>query len=172
MTGLDITFESILSLISLFVGGGGLGIFFTWRYLGRKEKAAAMTAEAEAEKAKVEVEKEKVEVEVAKQDYYQQLAKDLAEDREDRKRQNDELREERDHYKNERNELRDVVKRLEEEMQNIRKEQLERDIETDKKIAKLGRKVESMLPFLCGDTACKNRQRMVVCENGDIKKTT
>ena len=43
---MEITLEAIISLIGLFVGGGG-GAFFTWRYLRRKAKAEAVTADDE-----------------------------------------------------------------------------------------------------------------------------
>ena len=37
-------------------------------------------------------------------------------------------------------------------------------------IAKLGRKVELMAPFMCGDLSCKLRQRVVISEDGIVKK--
>ena len=48
---MEITLEAIISLIGLFVGGGG-GAFFTWRYMRRKAKAEAIQAEIEAAKEK------------------------------------------------------------------------------------------------------------------------
>jgi hypothetical protein len=37
-------------------------------------------------------------------------------------------------------------------------------------IAKLGRKVELMAPFMCGDLTCKLRQRVVISDEGVVKK--
>ena len=37
-------------------------------------------------------------------------------------------------------------------------------------IAKLGRKVETMVPFMCGNLTCKDRQRVVLSEDGTVKK--
>jgi hypothetical protein len=36
-------------------------------------------------------------------------------------------------------------------------------------IAKLGRKVEAMAPFLCGDLSCKLRKHVVLSEDGTVK---
>jgi predicted RNase H-like nuclease (RuvC/YqgF family) len=120
----------------LFVGGGA-GAFFTWRYQRKKAKAEAEQAEVDAEKDK--------------QDYYQQLLEDY-------KSHHEELRSEREHYKNERNELRDKVEKMDAEMRNMKRLWTDKEIETDRKIAQLGRRVEAMRPFLCGDLKCKKRQ--------------
>ena len=148
MFGMEITLESIISLISLFLGGGGLGVFFTLKYAKRAEQAKVVAAEAEAEKANVDVERERVAVAIEKQDYYQQMAKDLADDRDKWKQSSDEWRE--------------IARKMETEMAQMKKDQLARDIDTDRKIAKLGRKVEAMGHFLCGDLSCKMRQRVVL----------
>jgi predicted RNase H-like nuclease (RuvC/YqgF family) len=142
------TLDTIITLITLLLGGGGIGSVITWRYTRGK--------------AKVEVDKEK-------QDYYQQLIDDLAKDREDRKHQNDELRAERDHYKTERNELRDEVNKLREEMQKAREEAQKRELNTDRKVARLSRKVDAMRPFLCADPSCKKRQ-LVTIFDGNAEK--
>jgi hypothetical protein len=41
-------------------------------------------------------------------------------------------------------------------------------------IAKLGRKVETMVPFMCGNLTCKDRQRVVLADDGTVrpKKTS
>jgi hypothetical protein len=36
-------------------------------------------------------------------------------------------------------------------------------------IAKLGRRVEVMAPFMCGDLTCKLRKRVVLSEDGVVK---
>ena len=146
---MEITLDTLISLAGLLLGGGG-GAFFTWRYMRRKAKAEAEQAETDAAKDK--------------QDYYQQLLEDLKYDREDRKAQNDELRQERDHYKTERNELRDRIEKMDESVRTLKKSFLDREILTDRKIAQLGRKVEAMRPFLCGDLMCKKRQLVEILE--------
>ena len=44
---MEITLDTVIALLSLFVGGGG-GAFFTWRWQRKKAKAEAKTAEADA----------------------------------------------------------------------------------------------------------------------------
>ena len=154
---MEITLDAIISLIGLFVGGGG-GAFFTWRYLRRKAKSEAVTAEVDAAKDM--------------QDMYQQMLEDAKRDREDRREQVEELRADRDHYKQERNELREKMEQLTRSFMDWR---LEADNDRSKMkmdIAKLGRKVETMVPFMCGNLACKERQRVVLSEDGTVKNTT
>ncbi len=124
---MEITLDSIISFIGLFLSGGA-GAFFTWKWQKRKAKAEAVTAEVDAAKDM--------------QDLYQQMLSDTKEEREDRKKQIDELRSERDHYD---------------------RSKMKMDI------AKLGRKVETMVPFMCGNLTCKDRQRVVLSDDGTLK---
>ena len=145
---MEITLEAIISFIGLFVGGGA-GAFFTWRYQRKKAKAEAMQAEVDAEKDK--------------QDYYQQLLEDY-------KSHHEELRSEREHYKNERNDLRDKVEKMDEEVRSMKKLWVDKEIEMDRKIAQLGRRVEAMRPFLCGDLKCKKRQLVTLSDHEENDK--
>lgn len=145
---MEITLEAIISLVGLFIGGGG-GAFFTWRFMRRKAKAEAVQAEVDAEKDK--------------QDYYQQLLEDY-------KSHHEELRNEREHYKNERNELREKVEKMDEEMRSMKRLWTDKEIETDRKIAQLGRKVEAMRPFMCGDLKCKKRQLVTLSDHEENNK--
>lgn len=166
---MEITLEAIISLIGLFLGGTGIGGFFYWRQSKRKAEAEAKLAEAEAKLKEAEVEKAKIEAAKERQDYYQQLAKDLAEDREDRKRQNDELRQERDHYKNERNEYREQLSKLTDEFRDFRRKS-EDDMDALKRTqARQGRMIEAIRPFMCGNLQCKDRQRVVLADDGTFK---
>lgn len=154
---MEITLEAIISLLGLFVGGGG-GAFFTWRFMRRKARAEAVTAEIDATKDM--------------QDMYQQMLEDAKKDREDRREQVEELRNDRDHYKAERNELREKMEKLTQSFMDWR---IEADNDRSKMkmdIAKLGRKVEAMAPFMCGNLTCKDRQRVVLAEDGVVKPTT
>jgi hypothetical protein len=152
---MEITLDSIISILGLFIGGGG-GAFFTWRFMRRKAKAEAVTAEVDAAKDM--------------QDMYQQMLEDAKRDREDRREQVEELRADRDHYKQERNELRDRMEKL---MHSFMEWRVEADNDRSKMkmdIAKLGRKVETMVPFMCGNLTCKDRQRVVLADDGTIRK--
>ena len=140
---MEITLDAIISLIGLFVGGGG-GAFFMWKYQRKKAKAEAETAEVDAAKEL--------------QDMYQQMLADAKADREDRKVQIEELRQERDHYKNDRNELRDRLDKTEKKI---------RDLQFD--VARNGRQIEMMRPFICTDLSCKLRQRGTISDLEAIK---
>ena len=168
---MEITLEAIIGIISLLLGGTGVGGFLFWRQHKRKEEAEAKLAEAEAKLKEAEVRKAEIEANKEQQDYYQQLAKDLAEDREDRKRQNDELRAERDHYKNERNEYRDMLAQRDEEFRKFRR-QCEDELDTLKRTqARQGRQIEAMRPFMCGDLRCPNRQRVTTLDAEALERT-
>jgi predicted RNase H-like nuclease (RuvC/YqgF family) len=81
----------------------------------------------------------------------------------------EEMRTERDRYKKERDELRDRFERLENTLHQMRTEYQTEKSDTDRKIAQLGRKVEAMRPFLCGDMLCKKRQRVAILDGEDAE---
>ena len=137
---MEITLEAIISLIGLFLGGGG-GAFFTWRYMRRKAKAEAQQAEVDAAKDK--------------QEYYQRIIEDVSKDR--------------DYYKQERDEVRERMDKMAHSFMDWRLEADKDRMDMKMEIARLGRKVEMMAPFMCGDLSCKLRQRVVISENGEIK---
>ena len=175
---MEITLEAIIGLISLVVGGTSIGGFFFWKQTKKKAIAEAKLAEAEAKLKEAEARKAEIEADKERQDYYQQLAKDLAEDREDRKRQNDELRAERDHYKESRDNYRNLAEKFEGEMRQMRqlyeKEREatnERMDQQDRKIARMGNQIATMRPFQCGDLKCKKRVRVTIAECEEIEKT-
>lgn len=168
---MEITLEAIIGIISVLIGGTGIGGFFFWRQHKRKEEAEAKLAEAEAKLKEAEVEKAKIEAKKEDQDYYQQLAKDIMEDREDRKRQNDELRAERDHYKNERDDYRNMLAKRDEEFRKFR-ETTEEQLDILRRTqARQGRMIEVMRPFMCGDLQCKMRQRVTTSDAEALEKT-
>ena len=141
---MEITLEAIISFIGLFVGGGA-GAFFTWRYQKKKAKAEAESAEIDAAKDL--------------QDMYQQMLADAKTDREDRKAQIDELRQERDHYKNDRNELRDRLDATDEKIRAL-----------EHTVARNGRQIEAMRPFMCYVSGCRKRQLVEVLDHAASKK--
>lgn len=151
---MEITLEAIISFVGLFLSGGA-GAFFTWKWQKRKAKAEAVTAEVDAAKDM--------------QDLYQQMLADTKEEREDRKRQIMELRAERDHYKDERNELRERMEKLTRSFMDWRMEADNDRSKMKMDIAKLGRKVETMVPFMCGNLQCKDRQRVVLADDGTVR---
>ncbi|MEE1287760.1 MAG: hypothetical protein UHK44_04080 [Bacteroidaceae bacterium] len=137
---MEITLEAIISLVGLFVGGGG-GAFFTWRYMRRKARAEAVQAEVEAAKEK--------------QEYYRAIIDDVAKDR--------------DYYKGERDEIRERMEKLTRSFMDWRLEADNDRAQMKLEIARLGRKVEMMAPFMCGDMSCKLRKRVVLSDDGEPK---
>lgn len=125
------TYEIIIALIGALTGGGLTG-FFQWRANRRKANGEATQTEADAMKSL--------------QDVYQQAL-------EDQQSYIVKLRETRDHIVADREEMRrennDLRKRINDTDEKVR--QLERDV------ARNGRMVESLRPFLCGRIGCKDR---------------
>ena len=81
-----------------------------------------------------------------KQDYYQQMMDDIAKDR--------------DYYKKERDCMRDTIKSYDTRIDDL-----------ERKVARNGRMVESLRPFICTDLNCKLRHRAVISANGEIDTT-
>lgn len=142
---MEISLESVISIIGLLLGGGGIGAIFTWRYSRRKEKAEAESAEVNATR---EV-----------QDVYQQLISDVKTDRDEQKAYIQELKEDRRHLREERDELRDRIDKTDETVRNLQRE-----------VARNGRMVESLRPFMCGKVGCKERVSVTISEDGEVKR--
>ena len=137
---MEITIDTLISLVGLFIGGGG-GAFFTWRYMRRKAKAEAIQAEVEAAKDK--------------QEYYRGIIDDVIKDR--------------DYYKQERDEVRERMDKMAHSFMDWRMEADKDRMDMKMQIAKLGRKVEVMALFMCGDLQCKLRKRVVLSEDGTVE---
>ena len=54
---------------------------------------------------------------------------------------------------------------MDEEVRSMKRLWTDKEIETDRKIAQLGRRVEAMRPFLCGDLKCKKRQLVTLSDS-------
>ena len=153
---MEITLEAIISLIGLFVGGSG-GAFFTWRWMNRKAKAEAATAEIDAAKDL--------------QDMYQQMLADAKADREDRKAQMEDLREERDQYKQRYIEFRGQVDKLAQEFRDFRRQTEDERATMKRDIARNGRMVECMRPFMCGlAKECRKFVPVTISANGEVEQ--
>ena len=140
---MDFTFDTILNIISL-IGGGGLGALFYWRYTRRKAKAEAEEAETTAAKEM--------------QDVYQQLIADVKADRDEQKAYIAELKEDRHHLRSERDELRQRIDQTDEKVRDLQAQ-----------VARNGRIVESLRPFLCGFLGCTNRTPVTISADGEAK---
>lgn len=135
---------NIPNWLSLLFGGSLISIV-TWKFARQKAAAEAKEAEAKAKQAEAEAKKAEAEAMKEKQDYYQQMAEDMAKDR--------------DYYKQERDEYRQTIKSYDERIDSL-----------ERAVARNGRMVEAMRPFMCADLSCKLRKRVVISEEGIVEK--
>lgn len=147
---MEIQLDTIISIASLFIGGGS-GAFFTWRWQRAKARAEAKSAEAEAQSAEVSAAKEM-------QDVYQQLIADIKNDRDEQKSYINELKEDRRHLREDRDDLRKRQDSLEETVRTLQDD-----------VARNGRMVKCMRPLLCGQRNCPDRVSVDISETGEIK---
>lgn len=133
---MDITIDTIISLLSLLLGGSA-GAVFTWRWQRAKAKAEAKTAEIDATKEM--------------QDVYQQLIADVKQDRSEQRQYITELKQDRDDLRQERNKMQKRLTQLSEQIDTLRATQ-----------SRQGRQIEALRPFLCADTKCKKRQLIAI----------
>lgn len=161
-----LSIDNIVTLLGILLGGGG-GAFFTWRYQRKKAQSEAKAAEAEAEKAKFEAMQANAQLTKEIQDSYQQLTADLKANLETQQQYNEEqkqyikeLKEDRRHLREERDDLR---KRQDKTDENVRDLQM--------KVARYGRILECMRPFLCGRHGCAIRVPVAISPDGEIETT-
>ena len=159
---MEITLEAIISLLGLFVGGGG-GCFFTWRWMNRRARAEAKEKEAEAKSAEVDM-AQKV------QDTYQEILEDKQKEVEDNHRLIAELRSDRDHYKQGYIEMRDEVEKLTKDFNDFKRETMEERQKMKSDIARNTRIAESSRPFMCGLAPdCAKCVPVIISDEGTVK---
>ena len=163
---MNISIETIASILGLLLGGGSIGTLLTWRWQRKKAKAEAKQAEAEAEKAKFEATQANTQLIKDIQSSYQQLASDLKanldtqqEYNEEQKQYISELKQDRQHLREEREELRGRIDKL---------ESTQRDLQFE--VARNSRMVAFMRPFLCGRDGCAIRMPVTISPSGEIEK--
>ena len=161
---MEITLDSIIGILGLLFGGGAVGGIFTWRWQRARAKAEAKEKEAEAKSAEVDM-AQKV------QDTYQQILDDKQKEVEDNHRLIAELREDRDHYKQGYVEFRDQLDKLQKEFRDFRNETEDQRAQMKRDIARNGRQLECLRPFLCGRENCAIRVPVIVSPTGEIEKT-
>ena len=141
---MEFNISDIVSIIGLIAGGGGAGWWLTWRYTRRKEQAEAVGAEATAAKEL--------------QDVYQQLINDIKTDRDEQKAYIQELKEDRRHLREDRDDLRKRQDTLEETVRSLQRD-----------VARNGRVVECMRPFLCAKASkCKDCVPVTISGEEDV----
>ena len=168
---MEITLEAIISLIGIIVGGGSIGGFLFWKQTKKRAIAEAKQAEAEAKLKEAEAKSAEVDMAQKVQDTYQQILDDKQKEVEDNHRLIAELREDRDHYKQGYVEVRDQLDKLQKEFREFRNETEDERAQMKRDIARNGRQLECMRPFLCGREDCALRTPVTISQVGDIEKT-
>ena len=158
---MEITLDAIISMVGVLTGGG-FGTFFTWRWMRRKAQAEAKNAEAEAKSAEIDMA-------MKVQDTYQQMLEDKQKEVDDNHRLINELREDRDHYKQVYVEVRDQLDKLSKDLRDFRNQTEDERATMKRDIARNGRQLECLRPFLCGRSGCPNRIAVTISEDGEVK---
>ena len=166
---MEITLEAIISLIGLFIGGGG-GCFFTWRWMSRKAKAEADQAAAEAKEKEAQAKAAEIEMAQKVQDTYQEMLEDKNKEVEDNHRLIAELREDRDHYKKGYVEMRDEVDKLTKDFYDFKRDTMKEREKMKSDIARNTRIAESSRPFMCGLAPdCAKCVPVIISDEGTVK---
>ena len=168
---MEITLEAILSAIGLLTGGG-FGTFFTWRWMRRRAKADAESAEAEAKQKEAEADQARIEANRQFQEMYKKMFEDIKENYDEKQGIIDELRLDRDHYKTEAEEYRNQIGKLTKQFLDYKLENERNMIEMKRDIARNGRMVEAMRPFMCGlAKGCHKFVPVTISATGELEKT-
>lgn len=166
---MEITLEAIISLIGLFIGGGG-GCFFTWRWMSRKAKAEADQAAAEAKEKEAQAKAAEIEMAQKVQDTYQEMLEDKNKEVEDNHRLIAELREDRDHYKKGYVEMRDELEKLGKDFYDFKQTTIREREKMKSDIARNTRIAESSRPFMCGLAPdCAKCVPVIISDEGTVK---
>jgi hypothetical protein len=167
---MEITLEGIIALITLFVGGSGIGGLVTWKWLKMKAKAEADQAVAEAKQKEAEAKAAEIEMAQKVQDTYQEMLEDKNKEVEDNHRLIAELREDRDHYKKGYVEMRDEVEKLSKDFYDFKQSTIKEREKMKSDIARNTRIAESSRPFMCGLAPdCAKCVPVIISDEGTVK---
>ena len=155
--------STLIEVISLFIGTGGLAGFIV----------AMLTIRSERRKAKGEAHSAEYEGMKVEQDTYQELIIDLKEAWKEQKEYIGELTEERRNLRSENKEFRQAIHDLkdefvaereknEREKREIREEFQEKIQALNDKIARQGHIIDSWRPLICVKVGCTQRERNVI----------
>ena len=167
---MEITLEGIIALITLFVGGSGIGGIITWRWLKKRAKAEADQAAAEAKQKEAEAKSAEIDMAQKVQDTYQQILDDKQKEVEDNHRLIAELREDRDHYKKGYVEMRNEVEKLSKDFYDFKQSTIKEREKMKSDIARNTRIAESSRPFMCGLAPdCAKCVPVIISDEGTVK---
>lgn len=167
---MEITLEGIVALITLFIGGSGIGGLVTWKWLKMKAKAEADQAAAEAKQKEAEAKAAEIEMAQKVQDTYQEMLEDKNKEVEDNHRLIAELREDRDHYKKGYVEMRDEVEKLSKDFYDFKQSTIKEREKMKSDIARNTRIAESSRPFMCGLAPdCAKCVPVIISDEGTVR---
>lgn len=149
--------EFVLALATLILGTGWL---FTWREHKRSEKAKANQEEEKAKQEAATAKQQEADAFKSMQDAYQQTLEDV-------KNTLEQVRAERDHYKEDRNTLRTENDEIRKKYKELEKQVTEVELNYKKDVARLGRRIDCLSPFLCGVVGCMHRKKVSLMEDID-----
>lgn len=146
---MDMEIYSIINtFVTVFLGGGW---FLHWRASRRKANGEAKQTEAQANKEA--------------QEYYNTTLADV-------NHTLGEVRAERDHYKDERDEERKENREMRLKYRQLEEKVTQIDLDYKKDVARLGRRLDCLSPFLCGVAGCMRRKKVSLMEDIDDESFT
>ena len=165
---MEITLEAIISLITLFVGGTGIGGFFFWKQKKRKELAEARLAEAVAKLKEAEAKNAEVDNVKSMQEAYEKMFEQVNAYLEDATKKVEGYRQEKDYYKNALEEQREEMKKLTKQVYDIQVDGARKRGELQMSINQLKAQMRNISPLTCGVLQCKLRQPVIISEDGEV----
>ena len=167
---MEITLEGIVALLTVLIGGSGISVLVTWRWLKKKAKAEADQAAAEAKQKEAEAKAAEVELAQKIQDTYQEILEDKQKEVEDNHRLISELREDRDHYRKGNVEMRNEMDKLTKEFYDFKRDTMKEREKMKSDIARNTRIAESSRPFMCGLAPdCAKCVPVIISDEGTVK---
>ena len=160
---MEITLEAIISFIGLFLSGGA-GAFFTWKWQKRKAKASAEKEEAEAKNAAMDAAKNM-------QEAYEKMFENVNKYLDDATVKVDGMRKERDYYQQRMEETQEKFDKFNRMVMDWKQSTDDTIDDLKRKVARNGRQIEAMRPFMCGDLSCKMRQRVTTLDAEALERT-
>lgn len=160
---MEITLEAIISFIGLFLSGGA-GAFFTWKWQKRKAKASAEKEEAEAKNAAMDAAKNM-------QEAYEKMFENVNKYLDDATVKVDGMRKERDYYQHRMEETQEKFDKFNRMVMDWKQSTDDTIDDLKRKVARNGRQIEAMRPFMCGDLKCPNRQRVTTLDAEALERT-
>lgn len=160
---MEITLEAIISFIGLFLSGGA-GAFFTWKWQKRKAKAEAEKEEAEAKNAAMDAAKNM-------QEAYEKMFENVNKYLDDATVKVDGMRKERDYYQHRMEETQEKFDKFNRMVMDWKQSTDDTIDDLKRKVARNGRQIEAMRPFMCGDLKCPNRQRVTTLDAEALERT-